>query len=211
MGTRCTKVKVSEVVRRIGVCLMLSPFALALMQSANASEIEVAQADTADPKKTQKDAALPPIYYSDEVLPAEVLKTRNSLLLAARSGDLEKLKPILAANKVKPLVSFGDDGDPIAYWKDSSIDGTGRDILAEMIKVFSSGFVQINRGTADAMYIWPYHFVYPLDKLNPEQEVELYLLVPAEYREDMEAAGGYIGFRAGIDPNGSLIFFVAGD
>ena len=32
-----------------------------------------------------------------------------------------------------------------------------------------------------------------------------------QHRQDMEAAGGYIGFRAGIDPNGSLVFFVAGD
>ena len=154
---------------------------------------------------------LPQIYYSGEALPDAVLKTRNALLLAARSGDLEQLRPILDAAPNKPIVSFGGDEDAIAYWKGASIDGTGRDILAEMIKVFSSGFVHINKGTPEALYIWPYHFVYPLDKLNAEQEVELYLLIPAQHREDMEAAGGYIGFRAGIDTNGSLLFFVAGD
>ena len=29
--------------------------------------------------------------------------------------------------------------------------------------------------------------------------------------KEMEDAGGYIGFRAGISPTGSLVFFVAGD
>lgn len=154
---------------------------------------------------------LPEVFYDDAVLPEAVLKTRNALLLAARSGDIEQLRPILQASEVKTLVSFGDETDPIAYWKSSSFDGSGRDILAEMIKIFSSGFVYIHPGTPDALYVWPYHFVYPLDKLTAEQEVELYLLIPPQYRDDMEAAGGYIGFRAGIDPNGSLVFFVAGD
>ena len=154
---------------------------------------------------------LPEIYYSEQVLPSPVLKTRNALLQAARSGDLEKLRPILEASEDTPIVSFGADEDAIAYWKDSSVDGSGRDILAEMIKVFSSGFVHINAGTTDDLYIWPYHFVYPIDKLTAEQEVELYLLIPAQHREDMVEAGGYIGFRAGIAPNGSLVFFVAGD
>lgn len=182
-----------------------------------ADEIQLAQTDAE--KNTLKeqnrlepeDEQLPEIYYSEQVLPSPVLKTRNALLQAARSGDLEKLRPILEASENTPIVSFGAEEDAIDYWKDSSVDGTGRDILAEMIKVFSSGFVHINAGTADDLYIWPYHFVYPIDKLSAEQEVELYLLIPAQHRDDMIEAGGYIGFRAGIAPNGSLVFFVAGD
>jgi hypothetical protein len=185
-------------------------------QSRDPANFLTAQADSdADPGVEQNGSAaddepLPRIYYHDDALPAEVLKTRNALLLAARTGDPENLRPILEAGKVKTIVSFGGEEDPIAYWKASSIDGTARDILAEMIKIFSSGFVYISPGTSNAMYIWPYHFVYPLERLSAEQEVELYLLIPPEYREDMEAAGGYIGFRAGIDTDGSLVFFVAG-
>lgn len=164
-----------------------------------------------EPGGEDEDEPLPEVFYDDAVLPEAVLKTRNALLQAARSGDIEQLRPILQASEVKTVVSFGDETDPIAYWKSSSFDGSGRDILAEMIKIFSSGFVYIHPGRPDALYVWPYHFVYPLDKLTAEQEVELYLLIPPEYRDDMEAAGGYIGFRAGIDPNGSLVFFVAGD
>ncbi|MGI9413244.1 MAG: hypothetical protein ACR2PM_06225 [Hyphomicrobiales bacterium] len=192
----------------------------ALLAPIAVSDGARAQSDTEATKNSSKeqnrldadeDEPLPEIYYSDEVLPAQVLNTRNALLQAARSGDLEKLRPLIESFDPKPIVSFGDYDDPIAYWRDSSADGTGRDIMAEMIKVFSSGFSHINTGTAEDTYVWPYHFVYPLDKLTAEQEVELYLLVPAEYRKEMEDAGGYIGFRAGISPTGSLVFFVAGD
>ncbi|MGI9374238.1 MAG: hypothetical protein ACR2OJ_17265 [Hyphomicrobiales bacterium] len=154
----------------------------------------------------------PEIYYNDDVLPAEVLATRNALLEAARTGDIEKLRPLIDKNPVQMVVSFETETtDPIAYWKEISTDGTGRSILAEFVKIFSAGFVHMDAGTASDLYIWPYHFMYPLSKLTPEQEIELYLLVPAEYRKDMEEAGGYIGFRAGISPNGTLHFFVSGE
>lgn len=191
--------------------------AFAVTQPVSSGEMRYTQADTGTEPAIEQNGSdtesepLPQIYYDDGALPNAVLNTRNALLLAARSGNLENLRPILEANQIKPIVSFGGEDDAISYWKSSSIDGTGRDILAEMIKIFSSGFVYINPGTSDAMYIWPYHFVYPLDRLSAEQEVELYLLIPPQYREDMEAAGGYIGFRAGIDTNGALVFFVAGD
>lgn len=204
MGIRFTRTGSLGILAVLAVSLVLGPSTARALTTGEPALV-LAQAETA------AEDHLPEVYYTDEVLPQAVLDTRNNLLLAARSGDLAKLKPILDASKVKPIVSFGGDDDPIEYWRNSSIDGTGRDILAEMIKVFSSGFVHVNPGTKDALYIWPYHFVYPLDKLSAEQEVELYLLVPAEYRQDMEDAGGYIGFRAGIDPEGSLIFFVAGD
>lgn len=154
----------------------------------------------------------PEVFYTDAVLPDQVVKTRNAIITAARSGDIEKLRPIIERNKAQVVVSFETTvSDPIAYWKEISTDGTGRSILAEMVKVFSAGFVHMDAGTASDLYIWPYHFMYPLSALTPEQEIELYLLVPAEYRKDMEAAGGYIGFRGGIDPDGTLHFFVAGE
>lgn len=219
MGIPCTEFRSQRLLWQcIAFCVALGTvFVTDTARSTSNDRWQLAQSDSETDTATEKSDSdlepepLPPIYYDDGALPNAVLKTRNALLLAARSGDLEKLRPILDASKVKTIVSFGGETDPIAYWKASSIDGTGRDILAEIIKIFSSGFVYINPGTSEALYIWPYHFVYPLDKLNAEQEVELYLLIPPEYREDMEAAGGYIGFRAGIDRDGSLVFFVAGD
>lgn len=154
----------------------------------------------------------PDILYSENELPHSVLKTRNELLIAARSGNIENLRPIIERGGNKVVFSFeSEDDDPIAYWKSISNDGTGRNVLAELIKILSSGFVHMDAGTPSELYVWPYHFMYPLSQLTPAQEVELYLLVPGEYRSDLEEAGGYIGFRAGIGADGTLQFFVSGE
>lgn len=153
----------------------------------------------------------PPISYDPSALPAPVRALREKILKAARSGEIENLRKLIAANKVKLEVSFGGADDPIAFWKEISSDGTGRDILADIIRVFESGYVRIGAGTKNELYIWPYHFAYPLRKLTPRQEVELYLLIPGEYRAVMEEIGGYTGFRAAITPDGVWEFFIGGD
>jgi hypothetical protein len=193
--------------------LLLQPLkAEAETQGLMLAQAEDSTAETGEADQVSDDEdALPPVHYVDDVLPEQVIRTRNALMRAARSGDFERVRPVLAAVAPQLIFSFGADDDPIAFWKHVSMDGTGRDILADMIKVFSSGFVQLNAGTEDEIFIWPYHFIYPLEDLTSEQEVELYLLVPAEYRQHMEDAGGYIGFRAAIRPTGEFVFFVAGD
>lgn len=160
---------------------------------------------------TQLKATRPKVVYDLSVLPKQVLRMRNAIIHAARSGRIETLRPVLESNELMPIFSFGPDKDPIGYWKKASADGTGRDIMADMVRVFSSGFVRVDPGTPKETYIWPYHFVYPLDRLTPRQEVELYLLITGDERKNMSDAGGYIGFRGGISPDGTWQFFVAGD
>lgn len=154
---------------------------------------------------------LPDVIYDLSQLPAPVRKMRDWIVQAAKTGDLNSFTAILKRNKATLSFSFGDETDPIAYWRQSSADGTGRDILAHMVQVFSSGFVRLDPGTENEAYIWPYHFSYPLDQLTPAQEVELYQLITPEDRKGMIDAGGYIGFRGGISADGAWQFFVAGD
>lgn len=168
---------------------------------------------TASAQETQAPPAgpLPEISYDPAELPEPVRKIRERILGAARSGDIERLRPILERNKVRLAVSLGGDEKPIAFWKQLSADGTGREILADMVRVFESGYVNLAAGSDKELFVWPYHYVYPLESLTPAQEVELYLLIPAEYRAAMEAIGGYTGFRAGISPDGTWHFFIAGE
>ncbi len=154
---------------------------------------------------------LPEISYDPSKLPEPVRAMRKSILDAARSGDMERLRKIIEAGKKPPEVSFGGADDPIAFWKRISIDGTGRDVLADIVRIFEAGYVHLGAGTDNDLFVWPYHFAYPLGKLTPRQQVELYMLIPAEYRDGMEQIGGYTGFRAGISPDGTWQFFIAGD
>ena len=61
------------------------------------------------------------------------------------------------------------------------------------------------------LYVWPYFFAVPLDRLTPPQRVELFKIVTAGDYEEMKTYGTYIFYRVGITPEGRWSFFVAGD
>ncbi len=156
-------------------------------------------------------AEVPVVRYDIGKLPEPVQKMRNWIISAARSGDMERMRPPLESGELPPAFSFGSETDAIAYWRKVSRDGEGREILAEMLKVLSAGFTVIDPGTADELFVWPYHAVYPLNKLTGSQKVEFFLLVNPDDARTMEESGVYFGYRAGISADGTWQFFVAGD
>lgn len=153
----------------------------------------------------------PPVMYGTDTLPAPVKRLREQIIEAAHTGDIETLKPILEGNGITPTFSFGDGDDPIAFWREASGDGEGREILAIMVEVFEAGYVLIDRPGEKPIYIWPYFAQVPLEELTPAQQVELYKLVTAQDVVDMKEFGAYIFYRAGITADGQWQYFVAGD
>ena len=103
------------------------------------------------------------------------------------------------------------DGDAIAFLKGLSGDTEGQEILAIMEEVLNAGFVHLDAGTPQELYVWPYFFALPLDKLDARQRVELFKIVTAGDYDDMKQFGAYIFYRVGITPEGKWAFFVAGD
>jgi hypothetical protein len=157
------------------------------------------------------DQALPTILRSEADMPPPVLATRQKLIEAAMSGDLEKLRTLMNEQPEPPAVALGDAGDPIEYLKELSADADGREILAILLEVMEMGFVHVGEGTADELYVWPYFAEYPLAALTPSQMVELFTLLTAADYEDMKSYGSYTFFRVGISPDGRWRFFLAGD
>ena len=153
----------------------------------------------------------PQVQYDTSVLPPPVARMRAQIMEAAHSGDVERLRPVLEANELPPTFSFGDETDPIAHWKAAAGDPDGREMLAIMIEILEAGFVHLDPGTPQEMYVWPYFYGLPLDSLTPSQEVELYKLITPHDRQGMEDFGAYIFYRLGIGPDGTWHFFVAGD
>ncbi|RME95754.1 MAG: hypothetical protein D6773_18070 [Alphaproteobacteria bacterium] len=144
-------------------------------------------------------------------LPAPVKAMYEAILSAARSGELEALRPVIEKNGGPPEFSFGGGNDAIAHWRESSADKKGREILAILVNLLSMPFVHVNAGTRNDMYIWPYLAEADLDKLTPAQEVDLYRLVSPQEAKTMAEFGGYIWYRLGISREGRWLFFVAGD
>ena len=129
-----------------------------------------------------------------------------------KSGDIEKLRPLIGTGDSITQLSLTDiDGDPVNFLKGLSGDADGQEILAILEEVLDAGFVHLDAGTPQELYVWPYFFALPLDKLDPKQRVELFKIVTSGDYDDMKQFGAYIFYRVGITPAGQWTFFVAGD
>jgi hypothetical protein len=144
-------------------------------------------------------------------LPVPVARMRERILQAARSGDLEKLVVVMQSNETLPVFSFGNEKDPIAFWKSNFPDSDGVEILATLIQILETGFVHVARGTPQDMYVWPYFAQTPLKDLSREQKVELFRIVTGADYKEMTAFGAYSFYRVGIAPDGVWHYFVAGE
>jgi len=155
---------------------------------------------------------LPEVIYNLDRLPEPVRRMHDLIVEAAKSGDMEKLRPLLGMADSATQLSFGEiDGDPIEFLKGLSGDPEGQELLAILEEVMLAGFVHLEAGTPNEIYVWPYFFGIPLDKLDARQRVELFKIVTAGDLDDMQQFGTYIFYRVGITPEGRWAFFVAGE
>lgn len=155
---------------------------------------------------------MPEIHRDFDKLPEPVRLTRERMLEAARSGDIEKLRPLLGVEDRATQLSLEDhEEDVIDFLKSLSGDEAGREVLAIIIDLLDTGYVHLNAGKDGEVYVWPYFYAMPLDRLTPPQIVELFQIVTAGDFEDMKKAGGYVFYSIGIGPDGSWRFFTAGE
>ena len=146
------------------------------------------------------------------LLPEPVRRSRELLLEAAKTGEIEKLRPLLGVGAEATQLSVTDiEGDPIEYLKGQAGDADGQEILAIMLDLLEAKFVHTDIGTTEELYVWPYFVERQLDKLSPPERVDLFRIVTAGDYEDMKTFGAYNFYRIGISPEGRFVFFVSGD
>jgi|GEM_PF-222745 len=151
---------------------------------------------------------LPEVHYGEAGLPEPVRKTRAAILEAARSGDIEALRAVLETSEMPPVLARGDVGDPITFLKESSGDPEGREILAILIDLLEAGWVRLNPGQPGEIYVWPYFAAMPIDRLTPQQLVELYRILTAADVDEMRAYDAWLFFKVGIGADGSWHYFM---
>ncbi|MCO5071903.1 MAG: hypothetical protein M9944_11930 [Rhizobiaceae bacterium] len=157
-------------------------------------------------------APIPEVEYDFSKLPEPVRQIRDAIIEAAKTGDPERLRPFIDSGNAKTQLSLGGiSGDPIAYLKELSGDDGGQEILAILEEILSTGYVHLDAGKPNELYVWPYFFGVPLDALSAPQRVELFKIITAGDYEDMKTYGAYIFYRAGFTPDGKWSFFIAGD
>jgi hypothetical protein len=137
-------------------------------------------------------------------LPAAVEETRDALIEAAESGDYEALRPLIPSSGFEYTFGGPVEGGPIGYWQELERSTVERplDNLEAVLKMPYT----LSRG----IYVWP--FAYDVADVGDLTAHERELLAPLGTLDTLFVEGtGYLGWRAGIDPEGNWVFFVAGD
>ena len=163
------------------------------------------------PHTVQPPAAVPEIMTDHADLPPAVASTRERILAAARSGELQKLLSVMQTYPRMPAFSPTGEKDPIAYWKANYPDSDGVEVLSILVTILETGFVHVDAGTPQEIYLWPYFARVPIKALKPQQKVELFRIVTGSDYKDMVDFGAYIFYRVGIAPDGTWHYFVTGD
>jgi hypothetical protein len=145
-------------------------------------------------------------------LPAPVRETREKLIAAARSGDIEALRPIIEAQGYEPRVSFGDVDDAVDHLKEQSGDPEGRTILAILADTLDAPYGVLGASSDQPIYIWPYLAgLSDFTSLTPSQQVDALRIVTWSNFEDLQMLGAWYYWRALISKDGGWQAFVAGD
>lgn len=170
-----------------------------------------AQQAQTPPRPAPRPPASVDLLPDNEDLRERVGSMREKLILAAKSGNIERLGIVFQTNETMPVFARGGERDPIAFWKQASGDGNGHEILAILLNILDLPPALINKGTPQEMYVWPYLAHVPLANLTPQQSVDLYRLMTAQDVRDMRTLNAWVFWRLGIGPDGTLHYFLAGE
>ncbi len=140
----------------------------------------------------------------DTGLPPEVEETRAALLTAAESGDYEMLRPLVPATGFEYTFGGPVEGGPIGYWQELE-----RTTEERPLETLATG-LRMPYTLSHGIYVWPFAYdVADAGDLSPHERT---LLSSLGDLDTLFVPGtGYLGWRAGIEPDGTWVFFVAGD
>ena len=170
--------------------------ALALAGCGGTETVTVTTSETVTETETATETVTEPLAVG---LPEPVDDTYAALLEAARSGDYEALRPLIP-NQFSYTFGGPVEGGPIAYWQQVEAEG-GESPIEILDRILSMPYT-LYRGT----YIWPFAYDKQPDELTGYERELL-----GDLAEDFGAGSGYLGWRAGIEPDGTWSFFIAGD
>jgi hypothetical protein len=160
---------------------------------------ELEEAETVVETETETETA-----ESGSGFPTAVETTRAALLEAAESGSYEALEALIPASGFTYTFGGPVEGGAVAYWQQLERE-TNEKPLETLAAVLRMPPV-LTRG----IYVWPW--AYTVESAADLSEHERELLAPLGPPSRLFVEGtGYLGWRAGIAPDGTWVFFVAGD
>jgi hypothetical protein len=138
-------------------------------------------------------------------LPAAVAEKRAAIFAAARTCDWPTLRSLLGEGF---SYTFGIDTDPIAYWQER--EAAGDQVTYYLAELLNRPFATQTAGDT-TYYAWPSAFVTEWSLVSETDREALRPLYGDEDFAGFAEFGAYIGYRVGMTPDGTWVYFIAGD
>ena len=132
-------------------------------------------------------------------LPQAVEEKRAAILAAAEARDFDALRDLIPADGFSYTFGTPFEAGPVAYWQ--HVEKTTPDRPIETL----ARILKLPYTLQQGIYAWPFAYGLPRSEATP-YERELLGDLMRSY-----AGESYYGYRAGIDPDGNWVFYVAGD
>lgn len=142
--------------------------------------------------------------------PAAVVETRDAVLEAASKLDFDALEALIDPDRF--AYNFDDVSNPVPIWRE---DPTLLEPLVAILQMPSTtnreAYPDVDP-SSPTVHIWPALMGSDLRDLTAEDREMLDILgiTDRDVRDMIGAFGGYVGPRAGIDEDGTWIFYVIG-
>lgn len=141
----------------------------------------------------------------EQALPLEVALTRTRVQLSALGQHWEDLEALLDPETFS--YSFGEDGDPIGYWQRLEAEAHVPIIGDILPTTLGSRYAK-----SHGIYTWPAAAAKLYKEWTEEDFEDLRRLGYTDRDiQTFEDFGGYLGYRVGIETDGTWVFFVSGD
>lgn len=176
--------------------------ALALSACGGGETTTVTESETRTETATATETVTQTETVAEPVgLPPAVAETHAALLAAAEAGDYEALRPLIPASGFSYTFGLPAQGGPIEYWQQVEQE-SGENPIETLARILRMPYT-----LAGGMYIWPFAYDKSQEELTDHEREIL-----GDLADDYSGAGsGYLGWRAGIEPDGTWRFFIAGD
>jgi hypothetical protein len=134
----------------------------------------------------------------DSGVPARVLQKRVDMLRAAEARDYDALAELADPKEFSYSFGVAVPGGPAQYWRELAAEGN--DPLEALALILRMPYT-----LATGHFVWPFAYDKTADTLT-DYERELLEPLGTSF-----AGESYLGWRAGIRPDGRWVYFVAGD
>jgi hypothetical protein len=153
--------------------------------------------DTKTVTVTVMAAATAPTVADD--VPAAAEATRAAIAEAAEKRDLAALRRLLSADGFTYSYGGAYPGGAIAYWLHLE-KTTGQRPFETLAQI-----MRLPYSLRQGLYVWPFAYGTPKNELTEYERGLLGDLAKLYVGQD------YYGWRSGIRPDGTWVFFVSGD